>query len=35
MKTLIAPYKTPTDADAFMTHYEPTHLPLVNKSPGV
>ena len=35
MKKLIALYKTPVDADAFMQHYRDTHLPLVAKIPGL
>jgi uncharacterized protein (TIGR02118 family) len=35
MKKLIALYKTPADAEAFMAHYRTTHLPLVQKIPGL
>jgi len=35
MKKLIALYKTPVDADAFVTHYRDVHLPLVAKIPGL
>lgn len=35
MKKLIALYKLPTDADAFMEHYQTHHLPLVRKIPGL
>jgi uncharacterized protein (TIGR02118 family) len=35
MKKLIALYKTPVDADAFMAHYRTKHLPLVGKIPGL
>ena len=35
MKTLIALYKTPADPDAFLAYYEATHLPLVQKIPGL
>lgn len=35
MKKLIALYKTPSDAAAFMHHYRETHLPLVQRVPGL
>lgn len=35
MKKLIALYKAPGDPDAFMAHYRTTHLPLVEKIPGL
>ena len=35
MKKLIALYKAPADADAFMRHYRETHLPLVARIPGL
>lgn len=35
MKKLLALYKVPADSDAFMRHYRETHLPLVNKIPGL
>ncbi|RIJ32717.1 EthD family reductase [Henriciella mobilis] len=35
MKKMIALYKAPGDADAFMKHYETTHMPLVEKIPGL
>ncbi|HKP79799.1 MAG TPA: EthD family reductase, partial [Phenylobacterium sp.] len=35
MKKLIALYKAPADAEAFMRHYRETHLPLVQRVPGL
>ena len=35
MKKLIALYKAPADAEAFMRHYRETHLPLVRRVPGL
>lgn len=35
MFKLLALYKTPQDADAFMAHYRDTHMPLVQKIPGL
>jgi len=35
MKKLIILYKKPADAEAFMEYYTSTHLPLVNKIPGL
>lgn len=35
MKKLIALYRAPADAEAFMTHYRENHLPLVSKIPGL
>ena len=35
MKKLIALYRAPADADVFMAHYRTTHLPLVEKIPGL
>ena len=35
MHKLIALYKKPDDIDAFMTHYENIHVPLVKKIPGL
>lgn len=35
MYKLIALYKTPQDADAFMAHYKNTHMPLVAEVPGL
>ena len=35
MKKLIALYKTPSDPAAFMDHYRETHLPLVQRIPGL
>lgn len=35
MHKLIALYKKPDDVDAFMTHYENVHIPLVRKIPGL
>jgi uncharacterized protein (TIGR02118 family) len=35
MKKLLALYKTPGDPEAFLAHYRTTHLPLVQKIPGL
>ncbi|WP_244816578.1 EthD family reductase [Caballeronia sp. Lep1P3] len=35
MATLVALYKTPSDAQAFDAHYTSTHAPLAKKMPGV
>ena len=35
MTKLLALYKTPPDAEAFMHHYETVHMPLVRKIPGL
>lgn len=35
MKKMIALYKAPGDADAFMDHYKTTHMLLVEKIPGL
>ena len=35
MFKLIALYKTPQDADAFLAHYKDIHMPLVHKLPGL
>ena len=35
MFKLIALYKAPQDADAFMAHYKGTHVPLVARVPGL
>lgn len=35
MKKLIALYRTPDDAEAFLAHYRTRHLPLVHKIPGL
>ncbi|MHB1204970.1 MAG: EthD family reductase [Rhodospirillaceae bacterium] len=35
MFKLIALYKAPQDPDAFMAHYQGTHVPLVHKVPGL
>ena len=34
-KQLIALYKKPEDADAFLTHYNEVHAPLMRKVPGL
>ncbi len=35
MVKLVAMYKTPADAEAFEKHYFETHMPLVEKMPGL
>ena len=35
MKKLIAVYRTPADAEAFLSHYRDKHLPLVRAIPGL
>jgi uncharacterized protein (TIGR02118 family) len=35
MVKLVALYRKPVDADAFDAHYFTTHIPLVNKVPGL
>jgi len=35
MKKLIALYRAPEDADAFMAHYRERHAPLAAKIPGL
>ncbi len=35
MKKMIALYKAPADAEAFLAHYRATHFPLVEKIPGM
>ena len=35
MFKLLALYKTPADPDHFLAHYKTTHMPLVNKIPGL
>ena len=35
MAELVVLYKTPKDAAAFDKHYAETHIPLVNKMPGL
>ena len=35
MKKLVALYKAPADAAAFMAHYQDKHVPLVRKIPGL
>ncbi|MGW4334614.1 EthD family reductase [Rhodococcus koreensis] len=35
MHTLMVLYGPPTDADAFRTYYQDSHLPLARKLPGV
>ena len=35
MKKLIAIYRVPGDAEAFLTHYREKHMPLASKIPGL
>ena len=35
MKKLIALYRKPADVEAFLTHYNEVHLPLVAETPGL
>jgi uncharacterized protein (TIGR02118 family) len=35
MKKLLALYRAPSDADAFMEHYRDVHTPLARKVPGL
>lgn len=35
MHKLIVLYKKPDDVDAFMTHYNEVHIPIVNTIPGL
>ena len=35
MEKLIALYKTPQDAEAFLDHYRTVHVPLVKQLPGL
>lgn len=35
MKKMVVLYKVPADPDAFLRYYNETHLPLVDKIPGL
>lgn len=35
MRKMLALYRAPEDADAFLSHYENVHMPLVRKLPGL